>query len=118
MPEEEKEQSGGNPGGNPSSTKATSTKGSSRKGFASMDRQKQREIASRGGKAAHKAGTAHQFTSEEARKAGQKGGQSAHEKGTAHRFSSEEAREAGRAAVRVGVATATCGRRRQRAVTA
>lgn len=47
----------------------------SRRGFASMDNQKQREIASKGGKAAHLSGNAHQFTSEEARKAGSKGGQ-------------------------------------------
>ena len=52
------------------------TKGNtSRRGFASMDIQKQREIASKGGKAAHLSGNAHQFTSEEARKAGSKGGQ-------------------------------------------
>jgi general stress protein YciG len=44
------------------------------RGFASMDRDKQREIASKGGKAAHKAGTAHEWTSEEARDAGRKGG--------------------------------------------
>jgi general stress protein YciG len=48
--------------------------GSSR-GFASMDPQRQREIASEGGKAAHEKGTAHEFTSEEARAAGRKGGQ-------------------------------------------
>lgn len=46
----------------------------SKRGFASMDPQKQREIASRGGKAAHAKGTAHEFTSEEARGAGRKGG--------------------------------------------
>jgi general stress protein YciG len=45
-----------------------------RRGFASMDKEKQREIAARGGKAAHAAGTAHEFTSEEAREAGRKGG--------------------------------------------
>jgi hypothetical protein len=45
------------------------------RGFASMDPTKQREIASKGGKAAHAQGRAHQFTSEEARIAGQKGGQ-------------------------------------------
>jgi general stress protein YciG len=39
-----------------------------------MDPQKQREIASKGGKAAHEKGTAHEFTSEEARIAGRKGG--------------------------------------------
>ena len=68
----------------------------SKRGFASMDERKQREIASQGGKAAHEKGTAHEFDSEEARQAGQKGGRAAHEKGTAHEFSSEEAREAGR----------------------
>jgi len=44
------------------------------RGFASMDPAKQREIASKGGKAAHAKGTAHEFTSEEAREAGRKGG--------------------------------------------
>ena len=44
------------------------------RGFASMDRSKQREIASKGGKAAHAKGTAHEWTSEEAREAGRKGG--------------------------------------------
>jgi uncharacterized protein len=45
------------------------------RGFASMDEQKQREIASKGGKAAHQQGTAHEFTPEEARVAGRKGGE-------------------------------------------
>ena len=44
------------------------------RGFASMNRDKQREIASKGGKAAHQKGTAHEWTSEEAREAGRKGG--------------------------------------------
>lgn len=44
------------------------------RGFAAMDREKQREIASKGGKASHLSGHAHQFTSEEAREAGRKGG--------------------------------------------
>jgi general stress protein YciG len=48
--------------------------GKERRGFASMDPQKQREIASKGGKAAHAKGTAHEFSSEEARQAGSKGG--------------------------------------------
>ncbi|HWI78792.1 MAG TPA: KGG domain-containing protein [Ramlibacter sp.] len=52
-----------------------SKKGSSNRGFASMDPQRQREIASEGGRAAHEKGTAHEFTSEEAREAGRKGGQ-------------------------------------------
>lgn len=47
----------------------------SRRGFASMDEEKQREIASKGGKAAHEKGTAHEFTSEEAQEAGRKGGE-------------------------------------------
>lgn len=49
--------------------------GSSNRGFASMDPQRQREIASQGGRAAHEKGTAHEFSSEEAREAGRKGGQ-------------------------------------------
>src|SRR5512144_1685915 len=69
--------------------------GTHARGFASMDEEKQREIASQGGKAAHEKGTAHEFTPEEAREAGHKGGQAAHEKGTAHEFTPEEAREAG-----------------------
>ncbi|HEY8549831.1 MAG TPA: KGG domain-containing protein [Vicinamibacterales bacterium] len=45
-----------------------------RRGFASMSPEKQREIASKGGRAAHLKGTAHEWTSEEARSAGRKGG--------------------------------------------
>ena len=45
------------------------------RGFAAMDEEKQRAIASKGGHAAHEKGTAHEFDSEEARKAGQKGGE-------------------------------------------
>ncbi len=48
---------------------------SSGRGFAVMDDDKQREIASKGGRAAHEQGTAHEFDSEEAREAGRKGGQ-------------------------------------------
>lgn len=48
--------------------------GKSRRGFASMDPSRQREIASKGGRAAHAKGTAHEWTSDEARVAGQKGG--------------------------------------------
>ena len=48
------------------------------RGFAAMDRSKVSEIASKGGKAAHAAGTAHQFTSDEARAAGRKGGVAPH----------------------------------------
>ena len=51
----------------------TERKGRGR-GFASMDPDKQREIASKGGRAAHVQGTAHEWTSDEARAAGRKGG--------------------------------------------
>jgi general stress protein YciG len=44
--------------------------GTKNRGFASMDPERQRQIASEGGKAAHQKGTAHEFTSEEARRAG------------------------------------------------
>jgi general stress protein YciG len=67
-----------------------------RRGFASMDEQRRREIASEGGKASHQRGSAHEFSAEEARMAGRKGGQIAHQRGKAHTFSSEEARMAGR----------------------
>lgn len=48
------------------------------RGFAAMDRAKVSEIASKGGKAAHAAGTAHKFSSEEGREAGTKGGKAPH----------------------------------------
>jgi general stress protein YciG len=47
----------------------------SNRGFASMSSDKQREIARKGGRAAHEKGTAHEFTSDEARAAGRKGGE-------------------------------------------
>ena len=50
------------------------------RGFASMDRAKQKDIASKGGKAAHQKGTAHEWTSEEAREAGRKGGMASHQR--------------------------------------
>src|SRR5258708_33964827 len=49
--------------------------GTSNRGFASMDEAKQREIVSKGGRAAHLKGTAHEFTTDEARAAGRKGGE-------------------------------------------
>jgi general stress protein YciG len=64
-------------GGNMASNhdKDSNNKGdTSNRGFASMDEDKQREIASKGGTAAHERGTAHEFDSEEAREAGRKGG--------------------------------------------
>ncbi len=70
---------------NPSSDESTSSnepqtapKPRRPRGFAAMDRSKVSEIASKGGKAAHAAGTAHQFTSDEARAAGKKGGVAPH----------------------------------------
>jgi len=60
---------GGNQGGNKSGGSKQSGDTSNR-GFASMDPQKQREIAAEGGRAAHASGNAHEFTSEEARRAG------------------------------------------------
>src|SRR5215207_5835251 len=52
-----------------------STSGTRSRGFASMDAEKQREIARKGGRAAHEKGTAHEFTADEARAAGRKGGE-------------------------------------------
>ena len=49
-----------------------------KRGFALLDSTSLREIASKGGKAAHEKGTAHQFTAEEARAAGKKGGIAPH----------------------------------------
>ena len=45
------------------------------RGFAAMNPEAQRAIAAKGGRAAHQKGTAHEFTSEEARIAGRKGGE-------------------------------------------
>ncbi len=58
-----------------------------KRGFASMDPVKQREIASKGGKAAHQKGTAHEWTGDEAKEAGRKGGAASHR--NAHRTSPE-----------------------------
>jgi len=49
-----------------------------KRGFASMDPNLVRDLARKGGVAAHRAGTAHEFSSEEARVAGRKGGKAAH----------------------------------------
>jgi general stress protein YciG len=54
--------------------------GSSNRGFAAMDPERQRQIASAGGKAAHLKGSAHEFSSAEAREAGRKGGLNSHGK--------------------------------------
>ena len=63
---------------NTTETPAPAPKPRKPRGFAAMDRTKVSEIASKGGKAAHAAGTAHQFTSDEARVAGKKGGVAPH----------------------------------------
>ena len=68
------------------------------RGFASMDRSKQKEIASKGGKAAHQKGTAHEWTSEEARDAGRKGGLASHRR-------RREQRDSGDTQEMVGVAS-------------
>lgn len=60
------------------------------RGFASMDPAKQREIASKGGKAAHQKGTAHEWTSEEAREAGRKGGMASHRRKQGDQDQNEE----------------------------
>ncbi|MBA5686265.1 KGG domain-containing protein [Rugamonas apoptosis] len=60
-----------NPGSKQGSQGGSKQSGdTSKRGFASMDPDQQREIASEGGRAAHEKGTAHEFTSEEARRAG------------------------------------------------
>lgn len=59
----------------------------SERGFASMDQERQREIAAEGGRAAHEKGTAHEFDSEEARKAGEKGGKASHGSSGGHNSS-------------------------------
>lgn len=56
-------------------TISNTTERKERRGFASMSPEKQREIASKGGRAAHEKGTAHEWTADEARTAGRKGGQ-------------------------------------------
>ena len=53
----------------------SNTNGTARRGFASMTKARRQEIASKGGKAAHEKGTAHEWTPEEARAAGRKGGE-------------------------------------------
>lgn len=54
--------------------------GISNRGFASMDKDKQRAIASKGGKAAHQLGVAHEWTRDTARIAGRKGGLAGHQR--------------------------------------
>ena len=98
----------------------------SKRGFASMDAAKQREIASKGGRAAHAKGTAHEFTSDEARVAGRKGGEAVsrdrahmsaigreggHSRGARARAGTATAIAAGVAGVVAGVAGAVAANR-------
>ena len=62
----------------------------SRRGFAAMDPERQRQIASEGGRAAHRQGVAHEWSAEEARQAGRKGGQNS--KGSRNRNTSMDSR--------------------------
>lgn len=77
----------------------------SRRGFASMDKAKQRAIASKGGKSAHAMGRAHKFNAKEASRASK----IAHDRGTAHEFDSHDGRLAGR---KGGLARAATRQRR------
>ena len=70
--------------------------GKSNRGFASMAPERQREIASLGGRAAHRDGTAHEFTSEEAREAGRKGGEARAQRSARRREQGSETPEAQR----------------------
>jgi general stress protein YciG len=78
---DERSRSGGGGGGmggrgdGGGESRSTSTTRKTPRGFAAMDPQAQRAIAAKGGRAAHQKGTAHEFTSEEARVAGRKGGE-------------------------------------------
>ena len=63
-----------NPDNSQNADSRSQRQASGRRGFASMDPERQRQIASRGGKAAHASGNAHQFNATEAREAGRKGG--------------------------------------------
>ena len=67
-------------GSSESETSSSPSKPRRPRGFAAMDRNLVSAIARKGGKAAHEAGTAHEFTSEEARAAGRKGGMATHAK--------------------------------------
>jgi len=67
--------SGGLSGSNGADVRTGSVSRKTPRGFAAMDPQAQRAIAAKGGRAAHQKGTAHEFTSEEARIAGRKGGE-------------------------------------------
>lgn len=77
MASSQESKSADNTGNNQKSASQNNQKGDtgSKRGFAAMNGERQRQIASKGGQAAHQKGTAHEFDSEEARRAGQKGGE-------------------------------------------
>jgi general stress protein YciG len=77
---DENDNQNGSPEGTASVEAIAPAKPRKPRGFAAMDPTLVSELAKRGGKAAHRAGTAHQFTSEEARVAGRKGGMATHAK--------------------------------------
>jgi len=107
----------GKSSGNAQKSGGGSAAGPAKRGFAAMDENQQREIASKGGQAAHQKGTAHEFDSEEARRAGQKGGEAVSRnrehmadigrKGGESRQSASRAAAA--AAAAAGAASATAG---------
>ena len=74
MASQSKSRAGSKSGMSAGSKSSSSRSTPAKRGFAAMSPEKQRQIASMGGKAAHEKGTAHEFTSEEARAAGRKGG--------------------------------------------
>ena len=73
--EEDQEEKGASPSEPPPSSATQRAIERQQRGFAAMDEERQRKIASKGGKAAHEKGTAHEFTRDEARAAGKKGGE-------------------------------------------
>jgi general stress protein YciG len=107
----------GKSSGNAQKSGGGTAAGPAKRGFAAMDENQQREIASKGGQAAHQKGTAHEFDSEEARRAGQKGGEAVSRnrehmadigrKGGESRQSASRAAAA--AAAAAGAASATAG---------
>jgi general stress protein YciG len=107
--------SAGSSGSSAQKSGGGSGSGPAKRGFAAMDQNQQREIASKGGQAAHQKGTAHEFDSEEARRAGQKGGEAV-SRNRAHmadigRKGGESRQSASRAAASGGAAPSKSGSR-------
>jgi hypothetical protein len=74
----------------------------SQRGFASMDPNQQRAIASEGGRAAHRSGNAHEFTSEEARRAGSMSHKNSNRQNSAGNQGSESSGNQGESSMRGG----------------